>query len=67
MSNLAELNEALLNAQKASAAIRSLHYSWVELKGIEVELLLEISSRYADSVTEYLTNLSGGDGEAIDA
>ncbi|CNI04468.1 hypothetical protein [Yersinia pekkanenii] len=49
----------LQQAQKASAVIRALHHSWVELPGHEVELLLEMSSGYADSVTEYLISLSG--------
>lgn len=49
----------LQEAQRASAVIRALRHSWVELQGNEVELLLEMSSEYADSVTEYLINLSG--------
>ncbi|CNC83859.1 hypothetical protein [Yersinia pseudotuberculosis] len=49
----------LQEAQRASAVIRALRHSWVELPGNEVELLLEMSSGYADSVTEYLINLSG--------
>lgn len=63
MPNPSELNEALQNAQKASAAIRALHFSWVELPGVEVELLLEMSSKFADQVTEYLINLSGENDE----
>ncbi|CNI37514.1 hypothetical protein [Yersinia pekkanenii] len=53
------LMDTLLNAQKASAVIRALNHSWVELSGCEVELLLDMSSEYADSVTEYLINRSG--------
>ncbi|CNI16599.1 Uncharacterised protein [Yersinia similis] len=49
----------LLNAQKTSALIRALNYSWTELSRCEVELLLDMSSEYADSVTEYLINRSG--------
>ncbi|MDK9420823.1 hypothetical protein PO857_003135 [Pectobacterium carotovorum] len=65
MSNQVELNEVLKNAQKASVIARALNYTWVELQGHEVELLLEMTTEYADSVTEYLINLSGEDnGEA---
>lgn len=67
MSSTAELNEILKNAQKASVIARALHYSWVELQGHEVELMLEMTTEYADFVTEHLINLSGEDGEAIDA
>ncbi|WP_405080993.1 hypothetical protein ACI51X_18495 [Pectobacterium versatile] len=63
MSNQVELNEVLKNAQKASVIARALHYTWVELQGHEVELMLEMTTEYADSVTEYLINLSGEDGE----
>jgi|GEM_PF-3188921 len=56
-----ELNQALQNAQKASVSIRSLLHAWVELPGIEVELMLEMASQYADQVTEYLINQSGED------
>jgi len=59
-----ELEDALLNAQKVSAVVRALHFSWVELPGCEVELLLEMSSQYADLVTKCLINKSGEpDGE----
>lgn len=61
MSDITELNEVLKNAQKASVLARALHYTWVELKGHEVELMLEMTTEYADSVTEYLINLSGED------
>lgn len=61
MANTAELNEVLKNAQKASVIARALHYTWVELQGHEVELMLEMTTEYADSVTEYLINLSGED------
>lgn len=65
MPNQVELNEVLKNAQKASVIARALNYTWVELQGREVELLLEMTTEYADSVTEYLINLSGEDnGEA---
>ena len=63
MSNQVELNEVLKNAQKASVIARALNYTWVELQGHEVELLLEMTTEYADSVTEYLINLSGEDSE----
>ena len=59
MTNTTELNEVLKNAQKASVIARALHYTWVELQGHEVELMLEMTTEYADSVTEYLINLSG--------
>ncbi|MBO1551534.1 hypothetical protein [Yersinia pseudotuberculosis] len=58
-SEMAVAMAALDQAQRASAVIRALRHSWVELPGNEVELLLEMSSGYADSVTEYLINLSG--------
>lgn len=61
MANQVELNEVLKNAQKASVIARALNYTWVELQGHEVELLLEMTTEYADSVTEYLINLSGED------
>lgn len=65
MANQVKLNEVLKNAQKASVIARALNYTWVELQGHEVELLLEMTTEYADSVTEYLINLSGEDnGEA---
>ncbi|HBS6919851.1 hypothetical protein K9I53_02195 [Klebsiella quasipneumoniae] len=67
MSNIGELNEILKNAQKASVIARALHYSWVELQGHEVALMLEMTTEYTDFVTEHLINLSGEDGEAIDA
>ena len=63
MSNQVELNEVLKNAQKASVIARALHYTWVELQAHEVELMLEMTTEYADSVTEYLINLSGEDSE----
>lgn len=62
-----ELMDILLKAQKASAIIRALNYSWIELPGCEVEALLSMSSEYADSVTEYLINLSGDNGEGSPA
>lgn len=49
----------LLNARKTSTMLNSLLISWVELKGDEVELMINMASEYADSVTEYLVNLSG--------
>lgn len=58
-SEMAVAMAALDQAQRASAVIRALRHSWVELPGNEVELLLEMSSEYADSVTEYLISLSG--------
>lgn len=61
MANIAELNEVLKTAQKASVISRALHYSWAELQVHEVDLLLEMTTGYADSVTEYLINLSGSD------
>ncbi|URG53036.1 hypothetical protein IG605_001265 [Pectobacterium quasiaquaticum] len=61
MANQVELNEVLKNAQKASVIARALNYTWVELQGHEVELLLEMTTEYADSVTEFLINLSGED------
>lgn len=65
MCNQVEFNEVLKNAQKASAIARALYFTWVELQGHEVELLLEMTTEYADSVTERLINLSGEDnGEA---
>ncbi|HDZ0658744.1 TPA: hypothetical protein RRT39_002026 [Klebsiella pneumoniae] len=67
MSNIGELNEILKNAKKASVIARALHYSWVELQGHEVALMLEMTTEYTDFVTEHLINLSGEDGEAIDA
>ncbi|HII3673163.1 TPA: hypothetical protein ACY3XY_003482 [Yersinia enterocolitica] len=48
----------LQDAQRASAVIRALRHSWADLPKCEVEVLLEMSSEYADSVTEYLINLS---------
>ncbi len=54
-----ELMDILLKAQKASAITRALHYSWVELPGAEIELLIGMLSEYSDSVTESLINLSG--------
>ncbi|WP_145551869.1 hypothetical protein [Yersinia mollaretii] len=58
-SEMTAVMSTLQQAQRASAVIRALHHSWVELPGHEVELLLEMSSEYADSATEYLINLSG--------
>ncbi|AYD45327.1 hypothetical protein [Yersinia rochesterensis] len=58
-SEMAVAMVTLQQAQRASAVIRALRHSWVGLPGHEVELLLEMSSEYADSVTEYLINLSG--------
>jgi len=66
MHNQKEVMQALQNAQKASAAVRALLHSWVELPGAEVELLLEMSSEYADEVTAYLINLSGEDDGEVD-
>lgn len=63
MSNQVEINEVLKNAQKASVIARALHYTWVELQGHEVELMLEMTTEYTDSVTEYLINLSGEKSE----
>ncbi|MCQ8234092.1 hypothetical protein [Pectobacterium carotovorum] len=65
MANQVELNEVLKNAQKASVIARALNYTWVELQGHEVELLLEMTTEYADSVTEYLINLSGEDNGEV--
>lgn len=59
MPNITELNEVLKTAQKASVVSRALHYSWAELQVHEVDLLLEMTTEYSDSVTEYLINLSG--------
>lgn len=66
MRSQKELNEALQNAQRTSAAIRSLHFSWIELQGNEVEVMLEMTSQYADEVTAYLIELSGGDDAEVD-
>lgn len=63
MRNQAELNEVLKNAQKASVIARSLHHSWVELQGHEVELMLEMTTECTASVAEYLINLSGEDSK----
>ncbi|HBU8934697.1 hypothetical protein [Klebsiella pneumoniae] len=63
MSNIGELNEILKNAQKASVIARALHHSWVELQGHEVELMLEMTTEYADFVAENLINLYGIDEE----
>lgn len=65
MTNQVELKEVLKNAQKASVIARALNYTWVELQGHEVELLLEMTTEYADSVTEYLINLSGEDNGEV--
>ena len=63
MSNIGELNEILKNAQKASVIARAFHHSWVELQGHEVELMLEMTTEYADFVAENLINLYGIDEE----
>ncbi|CNK43109.1 Uncharacterised protein [Yersinia mollaretii] len=58
-SEMTAVMSTLQQAQRASAVIRALRHSWVEIPGHEVELLLEMSSEYADLATEYLINLSG--------
>ncbi|MFN1150340.1 hypothetical protein [Serratia liquefaciens] len=59
------LMAAIKSAGKASAIIRSLSFSWVELPGSEVELLMKMASGYADDATEYLINQSGKDDSEV--
>lgn len=60
-SEMTAVMSTLQQAQRSSAVIRALRHSWIELPGHEVEILLEMLSEHADSTTEYLINLSGGE------
>ncbi|WP_145560891.1 hypothetical protein [Yersinia bercovieri] len=58
-SEMTAVMSTLQQAQRTSAVICALRYSLWELSSHEIETLLEVSSEYADSVTECLINLSG--------
>lgn len=64
MKNIPESKSALPDALKARAIIQSLRWSWLELRGDEVEALLEMAAVYADSVTQQL-NSRNADGERV--
>lgn len=48
------------NTQRLNAVINTLYFSWIELKGEEIEAILNIASEHACEIESYLTEMAEG-------
>lgn len=49
------------NAQRLNAVINTLYFSWIELKGEEIEAILNIALEYTGEIKSYLTGIAEGE------
>lgn len=51
----------LENAQRLDAVINALYFSWIELKGENIEDMLNIALEYTSEIKSYLTEMAKGE------
>ncbi|EAP0942976.1 hypothetical protein B7802_07440 [Salmonella enterica] len=51
----------LENAQKLSAVLSALYFSWVELAGEDIDVLIYMASEYAGAIKSHLTEMAEGE------
>ncbi|MCB2245358.1 hypothetical protein KTQ81_00090 [Salmonella enterica subsp. diarizonae] len=49
------------NAQRLNAVTNALYFSWTELKGDDIEMLLSMACEYTRSIELYLTEMAKGE------